>query len=95
MVTVQVLGHLKMIDPAQIQSKPLHLCGECPSHHLGREVDREILSLTLNIALGLRPQAILRVKRQVPRCLARLEARASVDGFRSSGKGFPGPSLPS
>ena len=96
MVTVQVLGHLKMIDPAQIQSKPLHLCGECPSHHLGREVDQEILSLTLNIALGLWPQAILRVKRQVPRCLlARLEAHASVDGFRSSGKGFPGPSLPS
>ena len=51
--------------------------------------------LTLNIALGLWPRAILRVKRQVPRCLACLEARASVDGFRSSGKGFPGPSLPS
>ena len=95
MVTVQVLGHLKMIDPAQIQSKPLHLCGECPSHHLGWEVDQEILSLTLNIALSLRPRVILRVKRQVPRCLAHLEACALVDGFWSSGKGFPGPSLPS
>ena len=46
MVTVQVLGHLKMIDPAQNQSKPLDLCGECPSLHLGQEVDQEILSLT-------------------------------------------------
>ena len=53
MVTVQVLGHLKMIDPAQIQSKPLHLCGECLSHHLGQEVNQEILSLILNITIGL------------------------------------------
>ena len=58
MVTVQVLGHLKMIDPAHIQSKPLHLCGECPSHPSGWEVDQEILSLTLNIALCLWPWAI-------------------------------------
>ena len=69
MVTVQVLGHLKMIDPAQIQSKPLHLCGECPSHHLGREVDQEILSLTLNIALGLRPRAIFQVRERISRSL--------------------------
>ena len=69
MVTVQVLGHLKMIDPAQIQSKPLHLCGECPSHHLGWEVDQEILSLTLNIALGLRPRAIFQVRERISRSL--------------------------
>ena len=69
MVTVQVLGHLKMIDPAQIQSKPLHLCGECPSHHLGREVDQEILSLTLNIALGLWPRAIFQVRERISRSL--------------------------
>ena len=65
MVTVQVLGHLKMIDPAQIQSKPLHLCGECPSHHLGQEVDQEILSLTLNITPSLRRQVIFQVRERI------------------------------
>ena len=82
MVTVQVLGHLKMIDPAQIQSKPLHLCGECPSHHLGREVDQEILSLTLNIALSLQPWVIFQVRERISQSLppfmkGRLQSLAS------------------
>ena len=93
MVTVQVLGHLKMIDPAQIQSKPLHLCGECPSHHLGREVDQEILSQTLNITLGLWPRVILRILRLGPHGLVCLKAQP-WGWIQVSLNGFSCPSLP-
>ena len=89
------VGQLTSVEMPLIPSIPTSLGENVHTLlYIGRLVRKSIPLGPQSIPLGTCLSTHLATQ-HLPLCLSRLQARASVDGFWSSGKGFPGPSLPS